>query len=213
MNKGILALAFAGGAFAASGWLLWPPKAAEPSAAALMDAVMWNKEPIGGSFALVDQDGRLRTDADFRGKLLLVYFGYTYCTDICPTDLQAIGTAIDKLGPAGDSVQPIFITVDPKHDTPETIKLYVGLFHPRLIGLTGSANQIKTVAQAYKVYYAKNEQSGKSDPVIDHSGFVFLVGRDGKYLGFFPPGTSADRLIDGLRPHLAVTQRESPVRP
>jgi protein SCO1 len=207
VNKGVLALAFAGGVIAASGWLLWPPTAAEPSAAALMDAVMWNKEPIGGPFALVDQDGRPRTDADFRGKLLLVYFGYTYCTDICPTDLQAIATAIDKLGPAGESVQPLFITVDPEHDTPEAIKLYVGLFHPRLVGLTGSTNQIKTVARAYKVYYAKNEQSKKSDPVIDHSGFVFLVGRDGKYLGFFPPGTSADRMIDALRPQLAVTQR------
>jgi protein SCO1/2 len=147
------------------------------------------------------------SDADFRGKLLLVYFGYTYCTDICPTDLQAISTAIDKLGPAGESVQPLFITVDPERDTPEAIKLYVALFHPRLIGLTGNAKQIKTVARAYKVYYANNEQSKKSDPVIDHSGFVILVGRDGKYLGFFPPGTSADRMIDSLRPQLAITQR------
>jgi cytochrome oxidase Cu insertion factor (SCO1/SenC/PrrC family) len=206
--KGVLALAFAGGIItAASGWLMWPPTAAEPSAAALMDAVMWNKEQIGGPFTLIDQDGRPRTDADFRGKLLLVYFGYTYCTDICPTDLQAISTAIDKLGPAGESVQPLFITVDPEHDTPEAIKLYIGLFHPRLVGLTGSAKQIKRIARAYKVYYASNEQSTKSDPVIDHSGFVFLVGRDGKYLGFFPPGTSADRMIDSLRPQLAITQR------
>lgn len=206
MNKGILTLAFAGGVIAAaSGWMLWPPTVPEPSAAALMDAVMWNKEQIGGPFALIDQDGRPRTDADFRGKLLLVYFGYTYCTDICPTDLQAISTAIDKLGPAGESVQPLFITVDPEHDTPEAIKLYVALFHPRLVGLTGSAKQVKTAARAYKVYYAKNEQSKKSDPVIDHSGFVFLVGRDGKYLGFFPPGTSADRMIEGLRPQLGIT--------
>ena len=208
MYKGVLALAFAGGVItAASGWLMWPPTAAEPSATALMDAVMWSKEQIGGPFTLIDQDGRPRTDADFRGKLLLVYFGYTYCTDICPTDLQAISNAIDKLGPAGESVQPLFITVDPEHDTPEAIKLYVTLFHPRLVGLTGSAKQIKTVARAYKVYFAKNEQSKKSDPVIDHSGFVFLIGRDGKYLGFFPPGTSADRMIDSLRPQLAITQR------
>ena len=207
MNKSVLVLAFAGGVIAASGWLLWAPTAAEPSAAALMDAVMWNKGQIGGPFALIDQDGRPRTDADFRGKLLVVYFGYTYCTDICPTDLQTISTAINKLGPAGDSVQPLFITVDPEHDTPEAIKLYVALFHPRLVGLTGSAMQIKAVARAYKVYYANNEQSKKSGPVVDHSGFAFLVGRDGKYLGFFPPGTSADRMIDSLRPHLAITQR------
>jgi protein SCO1/2 len=168
---------------------------------------MWNKGPIGGPFALTDQDGRPRSDADFRGKLLLVYFGYTYCSDVCPTDLQAIASAIDKLGPASDGVQPLFITVDPEHDTPEAIKLYVALFHPRLIGLTGSASEIKKVARAYKVYYAKTEPAKKSDRLIDHSGFIFLVGRDGKYLGFFPPGTPADRLIDGIRPHLAIAQR------
>ena len=208
MNKGLLALAFAGGAVvAAGGWSLWPPSAEEPSAAALMDAVMWNKGPIGGPFALTDQDGRPRSDADFHGKLLLIYFGYTYCSDVCPTDLQAIASAIDKLGPAGDAVQPLFITVDPEHDTPETIKLYVALFHPRLIGLTGSASEIKKVALAYKVYYAKTEPAKKPDRAIDHSGFVFLVGRDGKYLGFFPPGTPAERLIDGIRPYLAIAQR------
>lgn len=208
MNKGLLALAFAGGAVvAAGGWSLWPQRAQEPSAAALMDAVMWNKGPIGGPFALTDQDGRPRSDVDFRGKLLLVYFGYTYCTDICPTDLQAMASAIDKLGPAGDAVQPLFITIDPEHDTPETIKLYVALFHPRLIGLTGSASEIKKVALAYKVYYAKAEREKKSDRLIDHSGFTFLVGRDGKYLGIFPPGTPADRMIDGIRPYLAIAQR------
>lgn len=208
MNKSVLALAFAGGVIAAAGgWLLWLPSAVEPSAAALMDAVMWNKEQIGGPFVLTDQDGRLRTDADFRGKLLLVYFGYTYCTDVCPIDLQAISATIDKLGPAGESMQPLFITVDPEHDTPQALKLYVGLFHPRLVGLTGSVKQIKAVAHAYRVYYAKNEQWQKSDPLIDHSGFIFVVGRDGKYIGFFPPGTSADRMIEELQPQLAMTLR------
>jgi cytochrome oxidase Cu insertion factor (SCO1/SenC/PrrC family) len=149
--------------------------------------------------------------AGFRGKLLLVYFGYTYCTDICPIDLQAISTAIDKLGPAGESVQPLFITVDPEHDTPEAIKLYVALFHPRLIGLTGSARHIKTVARAYKVYYASNEQWKKSDLAIDHSGFVFLVDRDGKYLGFFPPGTSADRMMSAYDPFRTSRQRCVPL--
>jgi cytochrome oxidase Cu insertion factor (SCO1/SenC/PrrC family) len=208
VNKGLLALAFAGGAVvAAGGWSLWPQRADEPSASVLMDAVMWNKGPIGGPFALTDQDGRPRSDTDFRGKLLLVYFGYTYCTDICPTDLQAMSSTIDKLGPAGDAVQPLFITVDPEHDTPEQIKLYVGLFHPRLIGLTGSVNEIKTVARAFKVYYAKTVPTNPSDRSIDHTGFVFLVGSDGKYIGFLPPGTPADRMIDAIRPHLAVAQR------
>jgi cytochrome oxidase Cu insertion factor (SCO1/SenC/PrrC family) len=116
-------------------------------------------------------------------------------------------SAIDKLGPAGEAVQPLFITVVPEHDTPETIKLHVALFHPRLIGLTGSPREIKKAALAYKAYYAKTEKEKKSDRLVDHSGFIFLVGRDGKYLGFFPPGTPADRLIDGMRPYLAIAQR------
>lgn len=207
MRKALLGVAFAGGVITAAGaWALWPAPAVEMSASALMDIVMWNKEPIGGSFALTDQDGRLRRDSDFRGELLLVYFGYTYCTDICPTDLQAMATAIDKLGPDGTTVQPLFITVDPEHDTPAALKLYVALFHPRLIGLTGSAAQIKKVARAYKVYYGRGEQTKPSDRVIDHSGFVFLIGRDGKYLGYLPPGTSADRMVESIRPHLAALQ-------
>src|SRR5436309_13796477 len=93
-----------------------PPQSSR-SAAELMDAVMWNREPIGGPFALIDQDGRPRTDADFRGKLMLVYFGFTYCPDICPTDLQQMAMAVDRLGRAGELVQPVFITVDPERDT------------------------------------------------------------------------------------------------
>src|ERR1043165_2702406 len=101
------------------------------SAAELMDAVMWNREPIGGPFALVDQDGRPRTDADFRGKVLLVYFGFTFCPDVCPADLQNIGLAMDRLGAAADAVQPLFVTLDPARDTAAHLKDYVALFHPR----------------------------------------------------------------------------------
>jgi cytochrome oxidase Cu insertion factor (SCO1/SenC/PrrC family) len=101
-----------------------------------MDVVMWNREPIGGP----DQNGQRRTDADFRGKILMVYFG-TYCQDICTTDLQQMGLAVDRLGAAGDEVQPIFITVDPERDTAEHLKDYMPLFHPRFIGLTGDGKK------------------------------------------------------------------------
>src|SRR5215208_7132913 len=104
------------------GSLALPARAQSPperSAAELMDAVMWNREPIGGPFALIDQNGARRTDAEFRGKLMLVYFGFTYCPDICPTDLQNIGLTLDKLGPLGDAVEPLFVTVDPERDTAE----------------------------------------------------------------------------------------------
>ena len=206
MSKLLLALAFAGGiAVAAAGWLLWGPKEpAQRSAAELMDVLMWAKEPIGGPFALIDHTGRPRTDADFHGKFLLIYFGFTFCSDVCPTDLQAMAAAIDKLGPAGEAVQPLFITVDPEKDTPEQLQGYVGLFHPRLIGLTGDARQVKRVALAYKVYYAKPEPSKQADYGIDHTGFVFLVDAAGNYMGFFPPGTSADRIVEAIRPLLAA---------
>ena len=156
------------------------------SAAELMDAVMWNRERIGGPFALIDQNGKRRTDADYRGKVLLVYFGFTYCPGVCPTDLQEIGLAVDRLGPAGDAVQPIFITVDPARDTPEHLKEYMVMFHARFVGLTGDAAAIDAAARAYRVYYARVELE-KSDYTVDHSAFIYLMGRQGEYLGFFRP--------------------------
>ena len=174
----------------------------ETSAAQLMDDLMWNRGPIGGPFALIDHTGKLRTDEDFRGKLLLIYFGYSYCPDVCPTDLQQISLAVDGLGAAAEAVQPLFITLDPERDTPVHLADYVSLFHPRLIGLTGSAEQIRRVALAYKVYYAKYP-SDNQDYVIDQSSFVYLVDEAGKYVGFFPPGTTADRMIEIMTPKLS----------
>jgi cytochrome oxidase Cu insertion factor (SCO1/SenC/PrrC family) len=175
----------------------------ERSAGELMDAVMWGKEPIGGPFALMDHTGRTRTDADFRGTLLIVYFGFSYCPDVCPTDLMAIGQALDKLGPAGEAVQPLFITLDPKRDTPAQLANYVPYFHPRLIGLTGDAAHIRDAARAYRVYYTEVETGDAAAYTIDHSGFIYLMGYDGKYLGFFPPGTPPDRMAAVIKPHLA----------
>jgi cytochrome oxidase Cu insertion factor (SCO1/SenC/PrrC family) len=171
------------------------------SAAELMDAVMWNREPIGGPFALIDHDGKPRTNEDFRGKVMLVYFGFTYCPDVCPTDLQNIGLALDQLGAAGENVQPLFITVDPERDTPEHLKDYVPMFHPRLIGLSGDAAAVHAAAAAYRAYYAKIPLKG-DDYTVDHSSFIYVVGADGQYLGFFPPGTPPERIAESLRPRL-----------
>jgi protein SCO1/2 len=176
----------------------------ERSAAELMDAVMWGKEPIGGPFELTDHTGHRRTDADFRGKLLLVYFGFTFCPDICPTDLLAIGLALDRLGQAGEAVQPLFISVDPARDTPDRLAQYVASFHPRLIGLTGSAEEIRKAAREYRVYFAKVPVSGGPEYTIDHSSFIYLMDQDGKYLGFFPPGTSTDQLAKVVGSRLAA---------
>ena len=171
----------------------------ERSAAELMDVLMWSREPVGGPFALVDHTGKRRTDADFRGKLLLLYFGFTYCPDVCPTDLQAIGQALIQLGRSADDVQPVFVTLDPDRDTSRRLADYVTFFHPRLIGLTGDASAIRQAARAYKVYYAK--VPARSGYTIDHSGYVYLMDRGGKYLGFFPPGTPPERMAEVIRPH------------
>ncbi|WP_375778795.1 SCO family protein [Bradyrhizobium sp. ma5] len=183
------------------------PQQATRSATEIMDILMWNREPVGGPFALTDQAGRDRTDSEFRGKLMLVYFGFTYCPDVCPTDLQAIALALDKLGPDGDQVQPIFITVDPERDTAAHLAEYVPLFHPRLIGLTGSDDAIRKVADAYKVYYARVPLKDAGDYTVDHTAYIYLMDRDGNYLGFFPPGTSADRMVEIIRPRLAGPAR------
>lgn len=175
---------------------------ATPSAAELMDALMWNHGPIGGPFDLIDQNGRRRSDAEFRGKLMVLYFGYTSCPDVCPSDLIAISSAIHLLGPAGNNVQPIFITVDPQRDTVEHLRGYVSTFHPRLIGLTGSEHDIRTLALAYKVYYAKIAAEHGEPYAIYHTGFIYLVDRNGKYLGFFPPGTPPNRMVEIIRQHL-----------
>jgi cytochrome oxidase Cu insertion factor (SCO1/SenC/PrrC family) len=118
---------------------------------------------------------------------------------VCPTDLQAIGLALDQLGETGDAVQPLFITLDPDRDTAQRLANYVPSFHPRLIGLTGDANSIQQAARAYKVYYAKVPTAG-GDYTVDHSGYIYLMGRAGQYLGFFPPGTPPDRMADVIRP-------------
>jgi len=178
------------------------------SPAEIMDILMWNREPIGGPFELIDHTGRARTDRDFRGKLMLVYFGFTYCPDICPTDLQAISLVLDKLGQDADSVQPLFVTVDPERDTVQHLAEYVPLFHSRLIGLTGSADAVRRAADAYKVYYAKVDPGkAASDYTIDHTAFIYLMDRGGNYLGFFPPGTSADRMVEIIRPRLVEPAR------
>jgi cytochrome oxidase Cu insertion factor (SCO1/SenC/PrrC family) len=172
-------------------------------AARLMDDLMWGRGLVGGPFALTDHHGRQRTDADFRGKLLLIYFGYTYCPDVCPADLLQIGLAVDKLGTVGDAVQPLFISVDPERDTADVLAHYVGQFHPRLVGLTGTAEQIRAVADAYKAYYARYSPPGGGEYLIDHTGFIYLMGRAGEYLGFFPPGTTADRMAEIIGQQLA----------
>jgi cytochrome oxidase Cu insertion factor (SCO1/SenC/PrrC family) len=180
-----------------------PAAAAEqPSAAQMMDDLMYGRGSVGGPFTLTDQAGRQRSDTEFRGKLLIVYFGYTFCPDVCPADLMAITQALDALGPAAEGVQPIFITIDPERDT-KVLADYVSAFHHSLVGLTGSPEEIRKVANSYKAFYAKVPDERGGDYSIDHTGVIYLMGRNGEYLGFMPPQTNPDRLTEILRKYLA----------
>ena len=194
--RGLLAIAFllcCGSATAAE----------QPSAAQMMDDLMYGRGSVGGPFTLTDQTGRQRSDTEFRGKLMVVYFGYTYCPDICPADLMAITQALDALGPAAEAVQPVFITIDPERDT-KVLAEYVSAFHRSMIGLTGSAEQIRGVADAYKAFYVKIPDEKSGNYSIDHAGVIYLMGRNGEYLGFMPPQTNPDRLTEILRKYLAT---------
>jgi len=174
----------------------------QPSAAQMMDDLMFGRGTVGGPFTLTDQTGHKRSDSEFRGKLMIVYFGYTFCPDVCPADLMAITQALDALGPAAEGIQPVFITVDPERDT-KVFGDYVAAFHHSLIGLTGSPEAIRKVANAYKAYYAKVPGEREGEYSIDHMGAIYLMGRNGEYLGFMPPQTNPDRLTEVLRKYLA----------
>jgi protein SCO1/2 len=177
---------------------------AEPSATELIEGLLSGRAPVGGPFELTDQTGHRRTDADFQGKLVLLYFGYTFCPDVCPTELQSISLALDELGAAADAVQPLFITVDPGRDTPAQLADFVSSFHPRLIGLTGSLAEIRKTAIAYRTFFAKSGATTADDYSVDHTGFIYLLGKDGRYLGFLPPGLAPDAIADAIRARLGA---------
>lgn len=153
---------------------------------------------IGGPFELVNGDGETVTDADFAGKPLIVYFGFTYCPDICPTELLAIADALDLL-PAATAAkfQPLFITVDPERDTPDVVRDYVTSFHPNMIGLTGSARQIKRAASAYRVYYSRQE-TDDGPYTMAHSSYIYVMDGSGRYVRHFRMGTSPDEIAAAL---------------
>ncbi len=155
---------------------------------------------LGGPFSLIDQSGKHVTEKDYAGKYLLIYFGYTYCPDACPTELLVMGQALDQMPQAqSDKIQPIFITIDPARDTIDKLSEYVPSFYPRLVGLTGSDAEIAEVAKEFKVYYAKSTApNNASDYVMDHSSYVYLMNPEGKMIGIFSSDTSAEDMAKSL---------------
>jgi len=155
---------------------------------------------IGGPFALVDQDGRARTGRDFAGTYRLIYFGYTFCPDVCPTDLARNARALAALGPdLAARVQPIFITIDPERDTPAVLKAYVSNFPPRLIGLTGSPDAVRRAATAWKVYAVRRtEEAGAAGYLMDHTALTYLMGPDGAPIAFYTSDQSPAQVATEL---------------
>jgi len=163
---------------------------------------------FGGSFALTDQYGMRRTDMDFRGKYMLIFFGYTYCPDVCPTTLAVEAEALDKLGARASRIVPIFISVDPKRDTPDKLRSYLSSFdskppsiRPNFVGLTGTDEEIAKAAKAYRVYYRAHldgRSPDGSDYSIDHTGDVYLMGPEGKFVAYYSQGILADELAADL---------------
>jgi cytochrome oxidase Cu insertion factor (SCO1/SenC/PrrC family) len=154
---------------------------------------------VGGPFTLTDHTGKHVTDRDFRGRTLVVFFGFTFCPDVCPSALQVIAAAIDKLGAKGQSITPILISVDPERDTSAQLAAYVQSFHPRLIGLTGTPAEIAAVTKAYRVYVQKvPDPKSTAGYTIDHSSIIYIMGPDGAYRTHFTHATSADVMAERL---------------
>lgn len=154
---------------------------------------------LGGPFSLVDGQGKPVSDRDFRGRFMLVYFGYTMCPDVCPTTLNQVAEALDKLGPKAERVQPVFITLDPERDTPAVVKQYTAAFTPRLVGLTGTSEQIAQVAREYRVYYAIHRTgNGSQDYTVDHSSVLYLMDPNGRFVAPIRADGTADQIAADL---------------
>jgi cytochrome oxidase Cu insertion factor (SCO1/SenC/PrrC family) len=188
----LLAAALAGG-------VLWYESEQVPR---LGQVISTGKADVGGPFRLTDQTGKTVSDADFRGRYMLIYFGYSFCPDVCPTTLSVIAQALDKLGNDGKRIVPVFITIDPERDTPKVLTDYMKAFGANFVGLTGSAAEIKEVEKKYRVYAVKkpvDPNNPKRGYGMDHSSVLYLMGPDGKLVTFYDEAIPAEDLAKDLR--------------
>ncbi len=164
------------------------------------DAWQGGQPAIGGPFTLVDQNGQSFSSDKLKGKPTLIYFGYTYCPDVCPTSLLLMETAVEQLGPdAAKKVNLVFITIDPERDTPELIKGYVSNFGPTIIGLTGTPDQVAAAARAYRVYYQKAPSKDGGPYLMDHSSILYLLDRNERFVTHFTHEAKAEAVSAALR--------------
>lgn len=161
-------------------------------------AISASKLSFGGRFTLVDHSGKIVTDRDYDGLYKLIFFGFTNCPAVCPTTLQTVTIALEELGPAADRVKPLFITIDPEHDTPKVMAEYVGNFDRRIVGLTGTPQQIAAAAKLYHVHYKKVRDKDGSEQ-IEHTATLYLMAPDGALLAHIPPEASPRKMADLIR--------------
>jgi len=190
-------LAMAIPAFSVTGWILGDRMLAAKTVSG--PGLIQTNAEIGGPIQLVGSTGEPVTEAAFSGRPVILYFGFTYCPDICPTSLQTVAEALDALGPDGAKVQPVFITVDPKRDTPEIVGDYAGAFHDDMVGLTGTEEQIAAVARAFRVLYIVRDRGRGDDYLVDHSSYYYLMDEDWKLAAVMQHDITPDDMAAAIR--------------
>jgi len=190
----LVAIVFAGVLVIAAGVLLALALRETPRGAAATALA----SAIGGQFQLIDQNGKPFSDANLKGKWHLIFFGYTHCPDACPTALNEMSLALDRLGIKRDEVGVVFITVDPERDTPDVLKSYVQSFDAPIVALTGSPEAVAQAAKAYRVFYAKHPRAD-GDYDMDHSAVIYVMNPEGRFTATFTPDSSADAIVQRLQ--------------
>lgn len=167
------------------------------------------KASLGGPFDLVDHNGEKKTDKDFLGQWLVIYFGITFCPDICPDELQKLAKVVDTIDatPKLPKLLPLFISVDPQRDTPEVMKTYLKEFHPHMLGLTGTTEQVKAAAKAYRVYFSVGPSDEDNDYLVDHSIIMYLVNPKGQFVDYYGQNRTAEEMVGGIASHMIAYSR------
>ena len=162
---------------------------------------------LGGPFQLTDQDGRSVSDQDLLGNFVLLYFGFTHCPDICPEELKRMAKVIESIDPrlrAKQPVLPVFVSVDPKRDTVDQMRLYVQEFHPKMVGLTGTPDQVAQISKAYRVYASSSQvNEDDMDYLVDHSIFIYLLAPDGSFIDYFGRDVPVPTIVERLQGHMS----------
>jgi len=203
----ILALALVAlGALATAGTLLVmrpAPRTLTSGPAIVGKTIRTGTATIGGPFALVSTNGENVSDQSYRGKWLLIFFGYTFCPDVCPTSLNDMSVALEKLGSDVNDIQPLFITVDPQRDTRQVMAEYLKSFDPRIVGLTGTQAQIDSVVKEYRVYAESQKAEGDENYLVSHSAYVYLMDPRGTFVNVIQAGTSGEEMAAWVRKEMA----------